>query len=552
MGKKYMDTKKGSLEQSVLDVWKDAAQMHEEGFDGRTKEYRQHRAKLEAARVRREEKKNKPKMEQPETEHGSGEHAYEVGTDRYDEYTRKITPGQIEETFYALGEQVNPDGTIEYTDKQWDMINEIIDMPDTHFDELLEEMTQEQLTFFVEGIMKGLGKLAGKAARGIGKRLTKSGRAKIKLDKAKKAQQTQADLDQAKEIKKQMKADKRAAGKGVMGKVDKVKKAASDFKSGFKGDDDAPSAKEKTPPSSQDTGNDAPPSETGKAAEVQTSADKGNDATGGDEGKGGGGGASTGGNNGDAKATPASTGGEGGEGKPTAGAAGGGEGGDGKGAAGERDFENGKKKKNGNGEKNESFNLDEAFRAASPDWAEPKNLRDTIVSMWSEAASSAVNPKEREELDMDVKNSAKKMKRATEPRPMVASEELNLQEKSGDKEAYKKFFDAALKKFKIDSPADLKSDKEKKKFYDYIDKNWTGDHEEAFNYGKDFKVASMKEALAKVWGLEEGGMKRLATGGKEALKGFKPKPKEKKEAKKASTGEDMAAVEIDPKIKEKK
>ena len=132
MGKKYMDTKKGSLEQSVLDVWKDAAQMHEEGFDGRTKEYRQHRSKLEAARVKREEKKNKPKMEQPETEHGSGEHAYEVGTDRYDEYTRKITPGQIEETFYALGEQVNPDGTIEYTDKQWDMINEIIDLSLIH------------------------------------------------------------------------------------------------------------------------------------------------------------------------------------------------------------------------------------------------------------------------------------------------------------------------------------------------------------------------------------------------------------------------------------
>ena len=48
---------------------------------------------------------------------------------------------------------------------------------------------------------------------------------------------------------------------------------------------------------------------------------------------------------------------------------------------------------------------------------------------------------------------------------------------SGDKEAYKKFFDSALKKFGIDSPADLKSDEEKKKFYDYIDKNWEGDDE---------------------------------------------------------------------------
>jgi len=535
MGKKYMDTKKGSLEQSVLDVWKDAAQMHEEGFDGRTKEYRQHRSKLEAARVRREEKKNKPKMEQPETVHGSGEHAYEVGTDRYDEYTRKITPGQIEETFYALGEQVNPDGTIEYTDKQWDMINEIIDMPDAHFDELLEEMTQEQLTFFVEGIMKGLGKLAGKAARGIGKRLTKGGRAELKVKKAEKAQKAFDDEQKAKQMKKDLKQKKREAGQGVMGKVDKVKKAASDFKSGFKGDDDAPSSAEKSAPSSQDTKSDAPASETGKAADVSTSADKGNDAAGGDEGKGGGGGASSGGNNGDAKAEPATAS----DSSKSGDAAGerdfdktsdSSKSGD---AAGERDFD--KKKKNGNGEKKESFNLDEAFRAASPDWAEPKNLRDTIVSMWSEAASSAVNPKEREELDMDAKNSAKKMKRATEPRPMVASEEL--EEKLTKKQ----------KQLDVDGDGEIEGSDLAK-----LRKKAKKEGKSELEIAKEFKVASMKEALAKVWGLEEGGMKRLATGGKEALKGFKPKPKEKKEAKKASTGEDMAAVEIDPKIKEKK
>ena len=51
-------------------------------------------------------------------------------------------------------------------------------------------------------------------------------------------------------------------------------------------------------------------------------------------------------------------------------------------------------------------------------------------------------------------------------------------EAEGDKKAYQKFFDKALKKFGIDSPADLKDDKEKKKFYDYIDKNWKADHEE--------------------------------------------------------------------------
>ena len=78
-----METKKGTLEQSVLDVWKEAADMHAEGMDGRTKEYRSHRSKLETNRVHRENKKNTVKAEQPETEHGSGEHSYEVGTDRY-------------------------------------------------------------------------------------------------------------------------------------------------------------------------------------------------------------------------------------------------------------------------------------------------------------------------------------------------------------------------------------------------------------------------------------------------------------------------------------
>ena len=46
-----------------------------------------------------------------------------------------------------------------------------------------------------------------------------------------------------------------------------------------------------------------------------------------------------------------------------------------------------------------------------------------------------------------------------------------------DKEAYTKFFNAALKKFKVKSPAEFKSDEEKKKFFDYIDKNYKSDAE---------------------------------------------------------------------------
>ena len=45
---------------------------------------------------------------------------------------------------------------------------------------------------------------------------------------------------------------------------------------------------------------------------------------------------------------------------------------------------------------------------------------------------------------------------------------------------YKKFFDGALKKFGVTSPAELTGDK-KKEFFDYIDKNYNSDDES----GKD-------------------------------------------------------------------
>ena len=57
MGKKYLDTKEDSLESSILGVWQNAAVEEEQRHDGRTKQYKEHRAKLEAARQRRESKK---------------------------------------------------------------------------------------------------------------------------------------------------------------------------------------------------------------------------------------------------------------------------------------------------------------------------------------------------------------------------------------------------------------------------------------------------------------------------------------------------------------
>lgn len=55
------------------------------------------------------------------------------------------------------------------------------------------------------------------------------------------------------------------------------------------------------------------------------------------------------------------------------------------------------------------------------------------------------------------------------------STEENLDE--GSKEEYQKVFNAALKKFGVDTPADFDSDEEKKKFFDYVDKNYEGTNE---------------------------------------------------------------------------
>ena len=71
---------------------------------------------------------------------------------------------------------------------------------------------------------------------------------------------------------------------------------------------------------------------------------------------------------------------------------------------------------------------------------------------------------------------------------------------TGDKESYRDFVNKALKKFGVDSPAELSGDK-KKEFYDYLDKNWIGDHEkddpkaEAKDDEKEDQVHTPKKAL---------------------------------------------------------
>ena len=57
---------------------------------------------------------------------------------------------------------------------------------------------------------------------------------------------------------------------------------------------------------------------------------------------------------------------------------------------------------------------------------------------------------------------------------------------------YEEFFKKALKKFGVNSPADFKSDEEKKKFFDYVDKNYKGE--------KDEEVQKLRKEL---FGLDE-------------------------------------------------
>jgi len=61
---------------------------------------------------------------------------------------------------------------------------------------------------------------------------------------------------------------------------------------------------------------------------------------------------------------------------------------------------------------------------------------------------------------------------------LVAAHEINETKTKvkEDKERYQKFFKSALKKFGVNSPAELKGDK-KKEFFDYVDKNYEADKE---------------------------------------------------------------------------
>ena len=139
------------------------------------------------------------------------------------------------------------------------------------------------------------------------------------------------------------------------------------------------------------------------------------------------------------------------------------------------------------------------------------SLEQSILGVWQMAA---------EEMEVKIDGRTKKYR---EHRAKLETARQR-REATGDKEKYQKFFNAAMKKFGVDSPADFKSDAEKKKFFNYVDKNYKGDHEE--------EVQKLHKEL---FGLEEGPFSskssKIQTKVAPAVKTFKSKekPKSKKE-----------------------
>jgi hypothetical protein len=109
------------------------------------------------------------------------------------------------------------------------------------------------------------------------------------------------------------------------------------------------------------------------------------------------------------------------------------------------------------------------------------SLESSILGMWEEEADR-----------VDGRTRAYKEHRARLEARRLKAENKKKSMNEGSKEEYEKFFNSALKKFNIDSPADLKSDEEKKKFFNYVDKNYTGEKDEEFGA---FIKEKMREGL---------------------------------------------------------
>ena len=70
------------------------------------------------------------------------------------------------------------------------------------------------------------------------------------------------------------------------------------------------------------------------------------------------------------------------------------------------------------------------------------------------------------------------------------------QEVTNEEKDYDAFFQKAMKKFGISSPADLKTDEKKKEFFNYIDKNYKADKKEDEEMGEEEMTKSKMKTKA--------------------------------------------------------
>lgn len=112
-----------------------------------------------------------------------------------------------------------------------------------------------------------------------------------------------------------------------------------------------------------------------------------------------------------------------------------------------------------------------------------------------------------------------------------------------DKEAYEKFFKSALKKFGVDSPADFKSDEEKKKFFDYVDKNYKGENEKAEEVKEETLAMKAAKHISDMW---------TEASKKTEVKDEEKEKKEEKDDGKTMTGKPANKIDVTPTTDEEK
>jgi len=108
--------------------------------------------------------------------------------------------------------------------------------------------------------------------------------------------------------------------------------------------------------------------------------------------------------------------------------------------------------------------------------------------------------KKKSSLDRLIENA---VKAAASKKPLHETRGQQIAKRLREDDAYKKFFQSALDKFGVSSPADFDSNEKKKEFFNYVDKNYSAKTEGKLRedyfpaHGTDSQdVKKAKQALA--------------------------------------------------------